>query len=151
MARYGIAVSKAGVNVATTTYVNLWSPTSQVSVREISIGVSAASTNAQDWYIVRSTARGTQTTSANGTAMSPNPGPASVAVVDSAWSGNPTVGAATTAIRRLGLPVTVGGGMIFSFGRGDLMIPNGGGLAIVNANASGATTGTFVFAIDWEE
>lgn len=151
MARYGLSVSKAGVNTAATTYVNLWSPTNEIYIREISLSVSSAPTTAPDFYLVRSTVRGTQSTSANGTIMSPTPGPASVAVVDSAWSVNPTVAAATTALRRLGLAVTAGGGVIYSFARGDFEIGAGAGLAIVNANASGATLGAFTFSFDWEE
>jgi len=151
MSRYALAVSKAGVNTATTHYVSLWTPTNTVFVLEIGISVTTAPTTAPDFYIVRSTARGTQSTTANGSAISPQPAPASVGVVDSAWSVAATNNAATTAIRRIGLPVTAGSGVIWSFERGELVLGNGTGLAIINANASGATLGAFSFYFDWVE
>lgn len=151
MARYSLAVSKAGVNAATTHHANLWSPTNDVYVMEIGISVTTAPTTAPDFYIVRSTARGTQSTTANGSAISPQPAPASVAVVDSAWSAGATINAATTAIRRIGLPVTAGSGVIWSFERGELVIGNGSGLMVVNANASGATLGALAIYFDWVE
>ena len=150
MARYSSSINKAGVNSATTTYVNLWLPTNRGFIREIGISVTTAPSNAQDWYLVRATARGTQTATQAGTALTPDAA-SSTGTVDNTWSGNPTVGAATAALRRFGLPVTAGSGIIWTFAKGDLEVSNSNGLAIVNANASGGTLGAFTFYFDWEE
>lgn len=148
--RYSVSVSKAGVNTAATTMVVLWNPTNVITVNEIGISIAVAPTTAPDWYIVRATARGTQTTTAAGSAYN-SPAATSTGTVDSAWSGNPTVNAATTALRRLAMPVTAGGGVIYTFIPEAMHLPNGTGLAIVNANVSGATTGTMGFYFDWTE
>lgn len=149
MVRYTSAINKAGVNTSNTTYVNLWAPGSRIFIREIGISVATAPSNAQDWEVVRATARGTQTATQAGNDMYASE--SSNATLDNTWSVNPTVGAASTALRRLSLPVTAGGGLIWAFARGDLHVASGAGLAIVNANASGATLGAFVFYFDWEE
>lgn len=151
MARYGISVSKAGVNTATTIHANLWAPTNMLRVFELGISVTTAPTTAPDFYVVRSTARGTQTTTAAGTAMDATVAATSTGTLDSAWSAGATVGAATTAVRRIGIPVTAGSGVIWSFGPTGLLIANGAGLAVVNAAASGATLGALAIYYDWEE
>lgn len=148
--RYSSSINKAGVNTASTIYVNLWAPANRIFIREVGISVTTAPSNAQDWYLVRATARGTQTATQAGNPLV-TPTNSSNGTLDNTWSVNPTVNAVATSLRRLGLPVTAGGGLIWSFAKGDFAVADATGLAIVNANASGATLGAFTFYLDWEE
>ena len=153
MARYATGFSVAGVNTANTQAVTLENTaTSQrLRVMQIAIGIAVAPTTAPAFYLARVTARGTQTTSLVGFPFDVNE-PASIGAVDTAWSVAPTFVAASKLVMG-GLSTTAGGWWIWDFRDSPLIIPNltTAGLAIVNANASGATTGTFTGHIIWEE
>jgi len=59
----------------------------------------------------------------------------------------------TAWIQTGGLAVTAGGAFVWSFFDVPLIVPAtaAAGLAIANANASGATTGTFTCSFLWDE
>lgn len=151
MGAYSATASKSGVNTASTVMFNIWSTAGTGYVTTIIVSTPVTPTTIPDLYLVRSTARGTTTTSMTGNAFDPND-PTAAIVLDSAWSVAPTVGAATAALLRL--PLAAANGSTFYFTADVLNSPwirTTGGLAIVNGNASGATTGTFVCNAIWRE
>lgn len=154
MARYGAAVSRAGINTANTAYFNLFGGTSErLLIREIVINVSVAPTTAPIFYLVRTTARGTQASTLGGQPYD-SADVAATATLDVCGTGGsqPTF-TNTNLIRAGGLAVTAGGAFVFSFWDLPLIVPAtaAAGLAIANVNASGATTGTFVGSYVWDE
>jgi hypothetical protein len=152
MGAYGATNSKSGVNTAGTTMWNLWSTGNTLWVQSIIVSMPVASTTIPDLYVVRSTARGTQTTTQAGQPMDPSDTSTVNGTLDSAWSVNPTVNAVTTSPIRL--PLALAAGATFYITGEILNMPwirGTNGLAIVNANASGATTGTFTLTTVWRE
>jgi len=148
---YGATSSKAGVNTATTTMWNLWSGGATLYLQTLIVTMPVASTNMPDLYVVRSTARGTQSTTVAGTMFDPNDN-AATGTLDSAWSAAPTVGAVTASMIRLPLALTAGASFYWTADQlNAIWCRSGAGIAIVNGNASGATTGTFVLTAVWRE
>ena len=153
MARYGAAFSVAGVNTANTFTVNLTNTgtTERMKVMQIAVGISVAPTTAPSFYLSRATARGTNTTTLAGQPFDPSDS-ASSGTLDLTNSVAPTF---STSLKMAGggLAVTAGGWWIWDFRDSPIIIPAtaASGLAIVNANASGATTGTFAGYVVWEE
>lgn len=151
MAIYGATSSKVGVNTAATTMWNLWSTGGSLYVQTIIISTPVAPTTIPDLYVVRATGRGTQSTTQAGNMYDPNDN-AATGTLDLTWSVNPTVNAAGTALLRLPLALSAGATFYWTADTLNAMwVRNGAGLAIVNANASGATTGTFVLSMNWRE
>lgn len=151
MGAYSATQSKAGVNTAATTMFNLWSTAGTGYVQTIIISTPVAPSTIPDLYVVRSTGRGTPTTTVNGVQFDTGDTAGSL-VLDTAWSAAPTVGAVGTALMRL--PLALANGASFYFTADTLNSPwirSTNGLAIVNANATGATLGTFVVTMIWRE
>lgn len=157
MGTYQAGWSHVGVNTADQVYANLTVATATSArprIKEIGVNISVAPTTAPLFYIVRTTARGTQTATLAGLPLDPAD-PACIGTLDTTWSAQPTkagtVGTAALAVG--GLAVTAGGMLIFTFYDFPLTIPNtsGAGLALVNSLASGATTGTFNGYFKWDE
>lgn len=153
MARYGSGASKAGVNTANTPYFSVRNTSAalRIEVRQIIVAVAVAPTTAPAFYLSRTTANGTETTSLAGQAYDPADA-ASLALFVSAWSVNPTF--STTAWLGNGaLALTAGGAFIWTFYDKPLTLSAATttGIAVVNANASGATTGTFHGSALWDE
>ena len=153
MARYGAAFSVSGVNTVNTFTVNLTNLSTVVRLRvmQIAVGIAVAPSTAPSFYLSRATARGTNTTTLAGQPFDSNE-PTSQASLDLTNSVAPTF---STSLKLAGggLAVTAGGWWIWDFRDSPLVIPAtaASGLAIVNANASGATTGTFAGYMTWEE
>lgn len=151
--RYSAGFSVAGVNTANTRVINLngAGTAGRVFVYEIAVGIAVAPTTAPSFYLARSTARGTQTTTLAGQPYDEGD-VASSSSLDSAWSVAPTF-STSAFIRRGGLAVTAGGWWIWQFYDSPLIIPAtaGAGITLANANASGATTGTFAGHVVWNE
>lgn len=155
MAKYGAGWSHAGVNTADKPMANLLGGTgARLKVREVKVGISVAPTTAPLFYLVRTSARGTQTTTLAGVALEPVE-VASVGTVDSVWSADPTKAGtlAAASIDVGGLAVTAGGMIVWTFYDDPLVIDDasGAGLAVYNSAASGATTGTLFGSFIWEE
>jgi hypothetical protein len=151
MGAYSATSSKSGVNTAATTMWNLWSTGATVYLQSLIISMPVATTTIPDLYVVRSSARGTQSTTQLGGMFDPNDN-AATGTLDSAWSNNPTVGAATAALVRLPLALASGATFYWTSDQLNAMwMRSGSGLAIVNGNASGTTTGTFVLTAIWRE
>jgi hypothetical protein len=150
---YAAAFSRAGINTADSVYANLWNAGStRIKLFEVAVGIAVAPTTAPLLYLVRTSARGTQTATLAGQALDPADA-AAAATVDSTWSANPTKAGAITAagIVAGGLAVTAGGLLVWQFYDEPLVLAAGAGLAIANVNASGATTGTFAGHFKWRE
>ncbi len=152
MGAYLATNSKSGVNTAATPMWNLWSTGATLWVKTIIVSMPVASTTIPDLYVVRSTGRGTQTTTQAGLPNDPSDTSTVTGTLDSAWSANPTVGAVTTALIRM--PLALAAGATFYFAAEIVDAPwvrGSNGLAIVNGNASGATTGTYTVTVGWRE
>jgi hypothetical protein len=153
MARYSAGFSVSGVNTANTTAANLnnTGTTQRLRVLQIAIGVASAPSTAPSFYIARATARGTQTTTVSALPFDTNDA-AALGAIDTAWSVAPTF-STTAQLVRGGLSTTAGGWWVWDFRDSPIIVPAtaGAGLLIANANASGATVGTFTGHFIWEE
>jgi hypothetical protein len=141
MSLYSVGVKVNGVNTANTVMWQLKTAAgARARIREIGIFVSGAPSTAPVFALARSTALGT---SVLGQALEPGD-PAAATTFDSAWSSAPTFSTTGPFIRLMGLPVTAGSGIIWTFPYGEELIVNvSSGLCIANLNASGATVGSF--------
>jgi len=154
MSYYGAGASKSGVNTANTAYFQLRPTTTSTRLKifQIVVNIAVAPTTAPVFYLARSTANGTVTTTLAGQPMDPGDGGA-VGTLDSAFSVAPTF-STTNMMGTGGLAVTAGGAWVWTFpSDGPLTITNAvaSGIVVVNLNASGATTGTFVGSALWRE
>ena len=153
--RFHAALSRSGINTAgPQLYWQLRSNgTVRLRVIEIGIAVSVVPTTAPLLQISRATATlGTASTTLTGQQLDSSDGNAT-GIFESAWSGAPTIN--TTYHRMMGLPLTAGTGFIWTWPVDSPLIIGGAATAhalqITNANASGATTGTFAAYCVWEE
>lgn len=150
---YRAGFSRAGINAANSAYAQLRNTgtASRLYVVEIGIGVGVAPTTAPSFYLSRSTAVGTSTATLAG--QPSDPGETTAAgTLDSTWSAAPTF-STSNFMRNGALAVTAGGMIIWTFYDAPLVVPASttAGLVLANANASGATTGTFTGYFDWDE
>ncbi|MBI4941862.1 MAG: hypothetical protein HY830_14050 [Actinobacteria bacterium] len=151
MGRYSASNSKAGVNAANTIMWQLRGGTSErLKILEIGLGVKTAPTTAPAFQLIRTTAVGTSSTTAAGNPYDAGD-PTALGTLDSAWSVNPTLG--TGAFRETTMTTTAGGQTFWTFYDEPLIVPASAtaGLAIVNTVATGATLGTFVSYVVWDE
>lgn len=153
MARYEASAQVNGVNTANTQLAVLH-PTAtsdRLYVVEIGIGVVTAPTNAPSFFLARSTANGTVTSTLAGQAHDPAEG-SGVGTVDFAWSAAPTF-STTLKMRQAGLAAAAGGQIIWTSYDAPWTITNvvASGLVIANAVAAGATLGAFSVYFVWEE
>lgn len=151
----GAGVSRAGINTADTAYFNLLGGTgNRLAVEQVIVNIAVAPTTAPAFYLVRTTVRGTQ---ASTLAAQPLDGAdaGAIGTLDVCGTGasQPTFTAANK-IQIGGLAVTAGGAFIWTFPQdAPLIVPatSAAGIAVANANASGATTGTFLCSFLWRE
>lgn len=151
--RYSAGFSVAGVNTANTQTANLnnTATSGRLAVRMVAVGIAVAPTTAPSFYLSRATARGTQTATLAGQALEPSE-TSSIGTLDTTWSLAPTFSTSNFIVRG-GLATTAGGWWVWDFRDVPLIIPAtvGAGLTLANANASGATTGTFAGYFMWDE
>jgi hypothetical protein len=151
--RFSAGGTRSGTNTAGTEYFVLQTntPTAPARIREIGIGIAVAPTTAPAFYVSKQTATGTAGTTLAGVLSD---GTASTSSLYNfvTNSGNGTF--STSAFIRYGaLATTAGGMLIWTFYDEPLILEttSGHGVAVVNANASGATTGTFIAYMVWDE
>jgi hypothetical protein len=154
MPRYGAGVSLSGINTANTAYTNLLGGTGdRLLVVRVVVNIAVAPTTAPSLYLVRTTARGTQASTLAGQVFDAAD-VASIGTLDVCGTGasQPTF-TNTNKIDVGGLAVTAGGAWVWTFYDKPLIVSAtaGAGLAVANANASGATTGTFLVSYVWDE
>lgn len=141
MAWFSVTANKAGVNTANTTMFGIRADATQrIWLVELGLSVKVAPTTGPSWRLNRVTATGTVTTS-----IVPQPEDPDVAAalgrMDTVWSVNPTLGGVD--LREYATPSTIGSGIVWTWFDEPFVIPKSGGLAVVNANATGTTLGTF--------
>ena len=150
MAKYSAAVSRSGINSTNSLYWQLRNTANTlIRIAEIGISITVAPSTAPSYYLIRATTTGTASTSINGVRLCAV-APTSQGTFETAWSVAPTFSTTGPNIRQFGLAVTAGGGVIWTFPF-PLELAASEALCIVNANASGATTGTHVAYVTWEE
>lgn len=141
MSRYEAASSKAGTNTANTI---LWAiragANRKVFLFELGLSVEVAPTTGPTFRLLRAATVGTASASVAFQEAEPtSSADAATAVLETTWSAAPTL--AAVDLRRLAAAAAIGPGPLWTWDRG-LLIPPGASLLIVNANATGATTGT---------
>lgn len=151
--RFSAGFTRAGINTANSPVANLnqTGTVARLYVVEVGVGVAVAPTTAPAFYLSRATARGTQTATLAGQPADPNE-PAAQGTLDTTWSANPTF--STSAYLRFGgLATTAGGFLVWTFYDNPIIVnaTAGLGLTLANANASGATLGTFTGYFAWDE
>lgn len=155
MSMCGAGVSRSGVNTADTAYFNLLGGTgNRLAIDQIIVNIAVAPTTAPAFYIVRTTARGTQASTLAAQPLDAADAGA-IGTLDVCGTGGsaPTFTSANK-IATGGLATTAGGVFIWTFpSDAPLIVPatSGAGIAVANANASGATTGTFHCSMLWRE
>jgi predicted dienelactone hydrolase len=155
MARYTASWSGLnGTNSANTQLVNLLGGTTQrLLVRELYLVCTTAPTTAPLWAFGRSTARGTQSTSATSLSMDGADATAA-AVLDLTWSGAPTfTNTAANRFRVKQMTAAVGQEAFWPFYDVPFVVPatSGAGAILWNVNASGSTVGVWAGHIVWDE
>jgi hypothetical protein len=138
---YEVAVTTLAPATATA-YANFWVPAGRrLRLREIGVSNSSSTVTAPQLQLVRASARGTQTTTTTPTAASNAQDVADAAptaLIDTAWSVQPTLVSATLPMRMTDIAGTVGSGQIWNW-QLDGEITVGGGTGLVVQNASGGT------------
>jgi hypothetical protein len=149
MARYAVGVRSANTAAtADNAAAVLWNPSGTRPIKLLEVWLSKTVSTADNQALVRVTARGTQSTTVTPDADNcfddTKIAPASGAVVDTAWSAQPTV--AAPYIARTNLPAAVGSGFIWVLSVPWTVKP-GEGIAIVTPVATilQASDITFVF------
>jgi hypothetical protein len=143
MARYHVAFTTAAA--ATNTALVDIRTASTDRVRVLEIGLFNTAATAATVSVERQTTLGTTSTTVVPQAGEPGD-PAATVLIGTAWSSAP----ASTAVplRRMTVPANIGGGVIWTFGYGDLVIPVSSSILVMNRGA--ATTGIMVgyFVLD---
>lgn len=155
MNRYGAGISNSGINTADRAYflLNQTGTAHRLEIVQIIVDIAVAPTTAPSFYLVRTTARGTQTSTLAGQAYDPAHGIASLGTLDQCASATQPTFTAANKISVGALAVTAGGAWVWTFYDKPLIVTNasGNGIAVANANASGATAGTFLASYVWDE
>lgn len=115
---------------------NLWNPSAASRIQLWEVWLANTVATAYNVSLARSTARGTASTTATtavANSVANDAAAPSGAVVDSAWSVAPTIGAAD--LIRWNIPATIGAGVIFPF-PDPIDIPPTGGMALIAATAT---------------
>lgn len=150
----GAGVSLSGINTANTAYANLLGGTgNRLEIQQIIVNIAVAPTTAPSFYLCRTTVRGTQASTLAGQPFdAADAGGVGTLDVCGTGASQPTF-TNTNKIDVGGLAITAGGTFIWTFGPEGLIIPAtaAAGVALCNANASGATTGTFLVSYRWRE
>jgi hypothetical protein len=152
MPRYTCALNRAGVNTANTVLLELRTASNaRAFVREIGLSMAVLPSTAPRFVLARPT-----NTPAGGTNNTPIPADAADGASLSAFyaTGQSTVPTFTTAgpyIMVGGLPLTLGAGLIWTFGPQELIVGLSSSLLLANLNAAGATLGSTDIYFKWDE
>ncbi|MCA1569795.1 MAG: hypothetical protein LC798_05620 [Chloroflexi bacterium] len=122
MSLYSVGVAKAAP--ATNTVVAVIRPASTDVVQVREIGIFNSTAIASSIGLIRTFTAGTPSTS---TLFQPerDGAPAGVANLDTAFTVAPTLAATPIYLRKIVLPATIGAGVIWTFGPGELWASNG--------------------------
>lgn len=145
--------AKAGVNTANTVMWQLRAPASlRLRIKEIIWTVSVAPTTATQIVIARHLTLGTSSTTTLGQTTDPGE-PAAVGTMDSAWSVAPTFTTTGPFLFAVTVPTTAGSTFYWASPGPDhdIIVPVSSGIQFIQANASGATTGSHSLSVSWQE
>lgn len=152
MALYSAAASMSGINTAGKVYHCLMATAAiRPRIYRIAIAMPVACATAPAFQIRRVTAAGvTPGATLTPLALDGNDVAAVAALQSGGFGTDPTTTA--TPLDMASLPLTAGAAWVWNFAS-PILIPVGtaNGLAIYNANASGATLGTFVASFLYDE
>jgi hypothetical protein len=154
-AYYGAGATRAWLNATDSVHFQLrpTGTTQRIKVYQVIVNVAVAPTTAPVWYLTRSTAIGTNTTTLAGQPLD-GADAASIATLDSVFSVAPTITAANK-ITVGGLATTAGGTFVWTFPIDApivLAASTTAGLCVVDATASGVTTANGVTcSMVWSE
>lgn len=142
MPRYSVTNNKLGANAANTIMWQLRAAsTNRMTLVELGLSVNAAPTTGPSWRLNRPSAVGATFTSITPQAEDPDV-VAAVGRLDTVMGTLPTPGA--TDLRQYTTPNAIGSGIVWTWYDEPLRIPLSGSIAIINANATGATLGSFL-------
>ena len=144
MAKYMIGAATPAA-AASAGVLNLWTPAAR-SARIVRIDFVITAATATTVSLARTTARGTQTTTATPQALDPLSG-AATSAFDTAWSVQPTFSA--TKLGTWTLPATIGAGVTLVFDDVDpLVVAAGAGVALQNTGGAAASAGIATVVYD---
>jgi hypothetical protein len=154
MARYSVGASFSGQNTASRAYAVLKAGANkQLRILRITIGMSVVCTTAPLFLLTRQTAAGvTPGASATPQQLNGSDVAADARLETGGYGTQPTV--VSTSLDVAPLPLVAGAAWVWNFPLDSpLIILNGtaNGVAIVNSNASGASTGTFAASFLYDE
>jgi hypothetical protein len=151
MARYSVGLNRAGVNTANTVLAELRAGASaRVRLLEVGISVAVAPTTAPRFVLARPS-----NTPAGGTNNVPigddaADGASLSTFYTTGWTTTPTFATGGPWPRVLGLPVTLGASLLWTFPEG-MWLGLSGSMLLADLNASGATLGSFDIYFAWDE
>lgn len=132
MARYTLGARTSNVTTGAACWELRSTTTDRLFVREI--GITLAAATASTFGLGRPAAIGVTPTSPV-TVVASDPGnPAGTGTVALAWGTGPTI--PTAFIRRIGLPATIGAGVIWTFSDVGLVVPISSSLILWNLSAT---------------
>jgi hypothetical protein len=152
MAQYSSGFSVSGVNAANTTLLNLkTAATDRARLVELAVFLAVLPTTTPDLVLARMLAAGTGTVTSTPNASNDPADPSASAVVETGWATTrPTFTTAGPFLRRGGIPLTLGNGLIWQPAK-DIIVPVSAGLVLANLASSGTVVGTFSGWITWDE
>lgn len=153
MPLYTAGASMSGINTAGKCYhVIMAGATRRLRIKRIGLVMPVASTTAPAFQVRKVTAAGvTPGATATPSPLDPNDAATGASLLSGGFGTDPTTTA--TPVDIASFPATAGAAWVWVFPEPGIIITNGtaNGLAIYNANASGATTGTFVASFLYDE
>lgn len=135
MARYSLALRTSGVTSGVATWELRSAATDRFSVLEIGIFMGAAT--ASTFGLGRPSAIGVTPTSPVTVLAEDSASPAGTAQGAVAWGTAPTAPAGPNYLRRIGLPNSIGAGIIWTWSPGQLIVPISGSIVIFNLATNG--------------
>lgn len=135
MARYSLASRTSNVTTGNACWELRSTATDRLFVREI--GITLAAATASTFGLGRPAAIGVTPTSPVTVQAMDAANPAGTGTVAIAWGTGPTIPA--QFIRRIGLPATIGAGIVWVFGDQGLVIPVSSSLILWNLSATGVS------------
>lgn len=135
MARYSLASRTSNVTTGNACWELRSSSTDRLYVREI--GITLAAATATTLGLGRPAAIGVTPTSPVTVLPMDTGDPAGTGTVALAWGTGPTI--PTQFLRRIGLPATIGAGIIWTFSDRGLVVPVSSSLILWNLSATGVS------------
>lgn len=153
MPLYSAAASMSGINTAARAYFTLSpSSTRKQRIYRLAIAMPVACSTVPSFQVLRQTVAGV-TPGASFAPIALDPGdPASGGLFASGGFGTQPTLTTSTPLDMASLPLTAGAGWVWNFPTPiEVTLGTANGIAIYNLNASGATTGTFIGSVLFEE